>query len=285
MPRRPTESCASHDWTITPYAVVIESATTDNQATDESSAVPKPQLPTALGPIDVPARALVVVAHPDDIDFGSAGTVALLTSLGSHVAYCLVTSGEAGDDDMTVSAQDLAALRQTEQTAAGAEVGVSSIHWLGYPDGQVECNLDLRRDISRVIRIERPDLVITQSPTRNLESMYGSHPDHTETAEATLRAVYPDARNPRAFQAELLDQGHAPHAVSAVWIGSLEPDICIDITDVFDRKIAALRSHESQVGHRENLDEMMRDWGRRQGEQGGLPQGRLAESFRALDTR
>lgn len=235
--------------------------------------------------MDAPARTLVVVAHPDDIDFGSAGTVATLTSVGSYVAYCLVTSGEAGEDDMTVSTADLAALREAEQTAAAAEVGVDSIHWLRYPDGQVECNLDLRRDISRIIRIEKPDLVITQSPVRNLDSMYGSHPDHTETAEATLRAVYPDARNPRAFQAELLDQGYEPHAVPKVWIGLSEPDVFIDITDVFDRKMSALRSHKSQVGHRDNLDDMMRQWGQRLAEQGDLPEGRLAEAFRVLDTQ
>ncbi len=228
---------------------------------------------------------MVVVAHPDDIDFGSAGTVAQLTAAGSHVAYCLVTSGEAGEDDMTVSTNELAELREAEQTAAGKEVGVESIHWLRYPDGQVECNLDLRRDIARVIRIERPNLVITQSPTRNLDSVYGSHPDHTETAEATLRAVYPDSRNPRAFTAELLDEGHEPHTVPKVWIGLSEPSIFIDITEVFDRKMAALRSHESQVGHRDNLDEMMRQWGQRLAEQGQLPEGRLAEAFRELDTQ
>ncbi len=266
----------------------------DQQESDQPSGAQPPSngenansalITTADGPIDAPARVLVVVAHPDDIDFGSAGTVAQLTAVGSYVSYCLVTSGEAGEDDMTVSSAELAELREREQTAAGKEVGVESIHWLRYPDGQVECNLALRRDIARVIRIEKPDLVITQSPTRNLDSVYGSHPDHTETAEATLRAVYPDARNPRAFTAELLDQGYEPHTVPKVWIGQSEPDVYIDITDVFDRKMAALRSHQSQVGHRDNLDEMMRGWGQRLAEQGKLAEGRLAEAFRQLDTQ
>ena len=221
---------------------------------------------TAAGPIDVPERVLVVVAHPDDIDFGSAGTVAQLTKAGSHVAYCLVTSGEAGEDDMTVSSAELSAMREAEQTSAGSEVGVDTLHFLRHPDGMVEANLDLRRDISRIIRIEKPDVVITQSPERNYDSVYGSHPDHIETAEATLRAVYPDARNPRAFTTELLDQGYEPHVVNQVWIGQSTPNLFVDITDTFDAKIRALRSHQSQVAKRDeefNIEKLMREWGER----------------------
>ena len=164
-------------------------------------------IPTSEGPREAPGRVLIVVAHPDDIDFGTAGTVAQLTAAGSHVAYCLVTSGEAGEDDMTVSSTELAEMREAEQAAAAAVVGVTDLHWLRHPDGMVEANLELRRDIATVIRIEKPDVVITQSPFRNLDSTYGSHPDHMETAEATFRAVYPDARNPRAFTSELLGHG------------------------------------------------------------------------------
>lgn len=221
---------------------------------------------TKDGPIEVPERVLVVVAHPDDIDFAIAGTVARLTTAGSHVAYCLVTSGEAGEDDMTVSGTELARMREAEQTAAAAEVGVTSLHWLRHRDGMVEANFALRRDISRVIRIEQPDVVITQSPERDYDSVYGSHPDHIETGEATLRAVYPDARNPRAFTAELLDEGYAPHAVKSVWVGQIEPTLFVDITDSFDRKMRALRQHGSQVAKRDadtDMAGMMREWGTR----------------------
>ncbi len=255
------------------------------------------QFLTKDGPIEIPERVLVVVAHPDDIDFGTAGTVAQLTAAGSYVAYCLVTSGEAGEDDMTVSSTELAAMREAEQTAAAAEVGVSSVHWLRHPDGMVEANFALRREISRVIRIEKPDVVISQSPERNYDSVYGSHPDHLETAEATLRAVYPDARNPRAFTAELLDQGYAPHTVNNVWVGQIEPTLFVDITDSFDQKMRALRQHASQVAKRDadsDLAVLMRDWGERiaaVATKSGVDHfdaeknpGCLCEGYRILDT-
>lgn len=248
---------------------------------------------TADGPIEIPERVLVVVAHPDDIDFGIAGTVALLTKEGSYVSYCLVTSGEAGEDDMTVDAAGLAAMREAEQTAAAAEVGVTSLHWLHHPDGMVEASLDLRRDISRVIRIEKPDLVITQTPERNYESVYGSHPDHLATAEATLRAVYPDSRNPRAFTSELLDEGFEPHAVPQVWISQVDQNLFVDITDTYDVKMRALRSHASQVAKRDegfDLDNLMREWGQRMAAlatKKGVEHfegDRLCEAFRILNT-
>src|SRR5690348_14628797 len=141
-------------------------------------------------------RILVVVAHPDDIDFSTAGSVATWTDAGIEVVYCLVTSGEAGGDDRTLARSDMAALRRGEQTAAAKQVGVSDLRWLGYPDGRVEYTLDLRRDISRVIREVRPQRVVSMSPERSWDRVYGNHPDHLATAEATLAAVYPDSRNP-----------------------------------------------------------------------------------------
>lgn len=246
------------------------------------------QILTSDGMVDAPARVLVVVAHPDDIDFGTAGTVAQLTGAGAHVAYCLVTSGEAGEDDMTVSSEELAATREAEQTAAAAVVGVTEVYWLRHPDGMVQNGLELRRDIARVIRIEKPDVVITQSPFRNFDSTYGSHPDHLETAEATIRAVYPDARNPRAFTRELLDQGFLPHTVPTMWIGQQgDANLFIDTTDVFEKKIEALRHHISQVAKRDaefDLSKIMREWGERIARQGQMEDGRLAEGYRVLET-
>ncbi len=259
-----------------------------------------PHFLTVDGPIDIPERVLVIVAHPDDIDFGVAGTVAQLTAAGSHVAYCLVTSGEAGEDDMTVSADELRELREGEQTAAAAKVGVDTLHFLRHPDGMVEANMKLRCDISRIIRIEKPDVVITQSPERNYDSVYGSHPDHIETAEATLRAVYPDSRNPRAFTAELLEEGFEPHMVPHVWIGSTEQNLFVDITDSFDVKLEALRAHQSQVAKRDaefDLSKLMREWGERlahsaaklgidhfDNAEAGDPNNRIAEGYRVLNT-
>lgn len=247
------------------------------------------QILTAAGLRDAPDRALVVVAHPDDIDFGMAGTVAQLTAAGTHVAYCLVTSGEAGEDDMSFTSAELAATREAEQTAAAKTVGVTNVHWLRHPDGMVEANFQLRTDIARVIRIEKPAVVLSQSPFRNLESTYGSHPDHLETAEATMRAVYPDARNPRAFTSELLDQGFGPHAVQEMWVGGqASADLFIDITDSFDTKIEALRCHASQVAKRDAEDDlsvMMGEWGTRLAKQGNMDEGRMAEAFQVVNTQ
>ncbi|MFI5035955.1 MAG: PIG-L deacetylase family protein, partial [Acidimicrobiales bacterium] len=162
-------------------------------------------------------RALVVVAHPDDVDFGSAGTVAYLTKKDVEVAYCLVTSGDAGGDGSSHTREERTAIRETEQRAAAAEVGVTELTFLRWPDGQVEPTLLLRREIARVIRSFRPGLVITQSPERNYTRIRASHPDHLATGEATLRAVYPDARNPHAFP-ELAREGFEPHTVPTVWL-------------------------------------------------------------------
>ena len=232
---------------------------------------------------DVVKRALVVVAHPDDVDFGAAGTVAKLTSHGVDVAYCIVTSGDAGGDDSTHSKEERAEIREAEQRAAAGEVGVSELTFLRWPDGQVEPTLLLRREISRVIRLHRPDLVITQSPERNFERIFASHPDHLATGEATLRAVYPDARNPHAFP-ELVREGFEPHSVPVVWLSGFQPTMVVDITDTFERKHAALTRHESQVGDREGLEKMLRAWARLTAKNAGLGKGRLAEGFKVIST-
>jgi LmbE family N-acetylglucosaminyl deacetylase len=228
-------------------------------------------------------RALVVVAHPDDVDFGSAGTVAYLTKKDVEVAYCLVTSGDAGGDGSTHTREERTAMRENEQRAAAAEVGVTELTFLRWPDGQVEPTLLLRREIARCIRSFRPDLVITQSPERNYERIFASHPDHLSTGEATLRAVYPDARNPHAFP-ELLREGFEPHTVTKVWLAGVSPTMVVDITKTFDRKIAALRSHESQVGHRDDLGKFVRQWSRRTAKAAGMGKSRLAEGFRVITT-
>ncbi len=254
--------------------------TTD--ATEEID--PSRMLLTATGLIEAPARVLVVVAHPDDVDFGAAGTVAALTNAGSDVAYCMVTSGEAGSDHLTIDAAELQALREEEQAAAAKEVGVSELHWLHHPDGAVEVTIPLRRDITAVIRRTRPDVIISQSPERMLERIFASHPDHLAAGEATLRAVYPDARNPRSYP-ELLAEGLEPHTVTQVWMSAhKEADLRIDVTDTFDRKIAALRAHASQTGHRDDLEEMIRGWQTMTAAAAGMPEGRLAEAFKIVTT-
>ncbi|MGN6792486.1 MAG: PIG-L deacetylase family protein [Streptosporangiaceae bacterium] len=231
------------------------------------------------------ARILVITAHPDDVDFGLAGTVATWTDAGIDVVYCIVTNGDAGGSDPSMSRADMAVLRQAEQTAAAKCVGVGDVRFLGYPDGRVEASLDLRRDLARVIRQVRPDRVTCPSPERNYARMPTSHPDHRAVGSAALDAVYPDARNPFAFP-ELAAEGLDPWTVHQVWIsGGPQPNRFVDITDTFDRKIAALRAHESQTGHMDNLADMLRGWLSRSAELGGLPAGRLAEAFQTIEIR
>ncbi len=229
-------------------------------------------------------RALVVVAHPDDVDFGSAGTVATLTKHGVNVAYCIVTSGDAGGDDSTHTKEERSAIREAEQTAAAKEVGVTNLAFLRWPDGQVEPTLMLRKEITRAIRTQKPDLVITQSPERNWERIYASHPDHLAVGEATLRAVYPDARNPHAFP-ELVREGFAPHTVGEVWISSAQPTMVVDITKSFDAKIAALKQHVSQIGQREDIEKFLRRNSRLVAKNAGLGKAHMAEGFRVVATK
>jgi LmbE family N-acetylglucosaminyl deacetylase len=231
------------------------------------------------------ARVLVITAHPDDVDFGAAGTIAQWTEAGLAVSYCIVTNGEAGGSDPSVTRTEMAALRQAEQTAAAKQVGVSDLHFLGYPDGRVEATIGLRRDLARVIRLLRPDRVVCPSPERNYARTGASHPDHRAVGASALDAVYPDSRNPFAFTELLADEKLEPWTVREVWIsGSPTPTTYVDITDTFPRKVAALRSHVSQISDPDGLEEFLRGWLSRAAAQAGLPEGRLAEAFQVLQT-
>jgi LmbE family N-acetylglucosaminyl deacetylase len=232
---------------------------------------------------DEVSRALVIAAHPDDVDFGSAGTVAQWVEEGITVAYCIATSGEAGGSDRSVSRAEMVAIRQAEQTAAAKQVGVHDLHFLGYPDGQVEASLALRRDLARVIRLQRPHRVVCPSPERNYARLGVSHPDHRAVGSAALDAVYPDARNPFAFPELLATESLEPWTVREVWIaGSPEPNNYVDITDTFARKVAALRCHVSQIADPDALEDRLRGWLGQAAVAGGLPEGRLAEVFQVL---
>lgn len=229
-------------------------------------------------------RALCVMAHPDDVDFGSAGTVALWAKQGIEVSYCLVTDGDAGGFDPAVPRSEIAGIRRAEQTAAAEEVGVTDLTFLGYPDGRLVASLELRRDISRVIRQKRPDRVICQSPERNYARLFASHPDHLAAGEATLCAVYPDARNPFTFT-ELMDEGHEPWNVREVWMGAMQnPNRYVDITDTVELKLAALRRHESQLPDAEATMERVRQWVTMTAKAAGLAEGSAAEGYFVIET-
>ncbi|HEY6429451.1 MAG TPA: PIG-L deacetylase family protein [Acidimicrobiales bacterium] len=241
-----------------------------------------PQIPP-WSPEDGVRRVLMVTAHPDDVDFGSAGTVAAFTSAGVDVTYCVATNGDAGGSDLEMSRADVAALRQKEQRAAAAVVSVSDVRFLGHPDGAVQPTLDLRRDISRVIRQVRPERVITQSPERNWDFIYASHPDHLALGEAAVCAVYPDARNPFAFPELLQDEGLEPWTVHELWLmgpGDRSAAIAVETTATVDGKVTALLCHESQIPDREGLTKRVLEAARSQGEMAGLPAGSSAELYR-----
>lgn len=233
---------------------------------------------------EVPERVLVVTAHPDDVDFGAAGSVARWTAAGAEVVYCIITDGDAGGFDPAVPRSEIPGIRRAEQTAAAAVVGVTDLRFLGYPDGRLVPSIELRRDISRVIRQVRPTRVLAQSPERNWQRIYASHPDHLAAGEATICAVYPDARNPFAHP-ELAAEGHEAWTVPEVWLmAGPKPDRVVDTTDVIDRKLAALLAHESQHTDPARLEPLIRDWGTAMAALAALPEGRLAEPYQRIVT-
>lgn len=231
-------------------------------------------------------RVLAIMAHPDDVDFGAAGTVAQWTDRGIEVVYCLVTDGDAGGFDPTVPRNQIAGIRRAEQTAAAKEVGVSELVFLGYPDGRLLPTLELRKDLSRVIRQVRPQRVLTQCPQRNFARIYASHPDHLAAGEAALCAVYPDARNPFTFTELLEVEKLEAWSVQDVWMmGGPSPQHPVDITEQIDRKIGALMCHASQHPDPAQTETRVRAWGATVAEQFGLGPERAAEAFQVIDTR
>ena len=231
-------------------------------------------------PADPVERALVVTAHPDDVDFGAAGTIAQLAAAGTAVTYCIVTDGDAGGFDPQIPRSEIPSIRRAEQVAAAAVLGVDDVRFLGYRDGELEVSQGLRRDISRVIRQVRPQRMFIQSPERNWARIPASHPDHMAAGEAAIFSIYPDARNPFAHPSLLNDEGLDAWTVHDVWVmGAPEPNRVVDVTDQRPLKIAALRAHDSQTAHMDDLDERISQWMTAAAQAAGLPEGRLAEAF------
>jgi LmbE family N-acetylglucosaminyl deacetylase len=229
-------------------------------------------------------RVLAVMAHPDDVDFSAAGTIAAWTSAGVQVSYCILTSGDAGGFDDTPRAE-MPILRQKEQRAAAAVVGVSDVTFLGFADGTLYPTLEMRLAITREIRKVRPQRVICPSPERDYLALPRSHPDHRAVGSATLDSVYPDARNPFAHPQLLADEGLEAWTVGEVWIpAGTDATHHVDITDTFPLKYKALREHVSQTSHMENLEMMLRERGGRAAQDAGLPDGRIAERFLIVNT-
>jgi LmbE family N-acetylglucosaminyl deacetylase len=209
-----------------------------------------------------PRRVLIVMAHPDDGEFGSGGTLARWAAEGRDIYYCLITDGQAGDQgDKEITSEQLAAKRQVEAQDAANALGVQHpVIFLHYPDSRLEPTLQLRSDIARVIRRVKPQVVICQDPTRYWSGQgYINHPDHRIAGEATLGAIIPVAGTRLAFP-ELAAEGLEPHEVQEVYIsGTTEPDRWVDISGYLEEKIAALKAHKSQMRDWDPT-EMVREW-------------------------
>jgi LmbE family N-acetylglucosaminyl deacetylase len=229
-----------------------------------------------------PARVLSIHAHPDDQEFTVGGTLAKWARAGSHVATVCITSGGAGSNEHTppeMTREALVPIREEEQRQACRVLGIPDVIFLGFEDGMLQATLDLRRELTRVIRRFRPDAVVCGDPTvRYYGSMYMNHPDHRAASDAALDAVFPSAETRLIFP-ELLAEGLEPHKVRAVFIhGSDSPDTFIDISESLSAKLAALKEHRTQMGTWDPTD-MITGWAKMQGAPRKLE---AAESFRLM---
>jgi LmbE family N-acetylglucosaminyl deacetylase len=230
---------------------------------------------------------MVVVAHPDDAEFMCGGTVARWAAEGTEIIYVLGTSGDKGSDNPQVTSEQLMETREAEQREAARILGVKQVEFLRFPDAELVPDLTLRLAITRMIRLHRPDAVICQDPASRWSGRgYLQHPDHIAMGEATLAAVFPSARDRLTFP-QLLAEGLEPHKVTEVYLAaSSEADVWVDITGSFDKKLAALAAHVSQIGGDWDVEAMVRQWAQgiaNEARQRGFPGAdeiELAEGFK-----
>jgi LmbE family N-acetylglucosaminyl deacetylase len=228
-----------------------------------------------------PQKILVVLAHPDDPEFFCGATLARWAAAGHTIVYWLLTCGDKGTPDRSLMPEDLCRIRHEEQRKAAAVLGVKEVNFLGYPDGYLVPDLNLRKDITRIIRKERPDVMVTCDPqTLYVRETRLNHPDHRAAGHAALDAVYPTARDHLNFIELWKDEGLEPHIVREVWVsGTLQPNVVLDVTDTWETKIRALFEHKSQIGDPQELAERMRE---RHTDDSTLENPRYEEGFRRL---
>jgi LmbE family N-acetylglucosaminyl deacetylase len=205
-------------------------------------------------------RVMGVFAHPDDPEFFCGGTFARWAAEGAHITFVLATSGDKGSSDPEMTGERLAVIREEEERSAAQALGVKEVIFLRYPDGELQPTLQLRRDIVRLIRLKKPDIVVTCDPT---VFWFGdralNHPDHRAIGEAVLDSVYPTARDRLNFIELSRDEGLEPHKVKHVYIcGTYSPTVKVDVTDYIETKILALREHKSQIADMEAMAERQR---------------------------
>ena len=203
---------------------------------------------------------MFIFAHPDDIEFGTAGTAARWVQGGAEVAYVLLTSGDVGIADTALTRQEVTEIREKEQLAAAQTVGVQQVIFLREPDGTLVNSLELRRKLVREIRRFRPEVVVCGDPTVwFVNSTYVNHPDHRAAAAAAIESVFPAAGQPHVFE-ELAQEGLTAHKVRKLYVeGWGSGDTWVDITSTIDLKVAALRCHPSQMREWDPAP-MLREW-------------------------
>ncbi len=257
---------------------------TDSEKQMNDSAIPEravTKVDSAKEP-PAPKRVMTIQAHPDDQEFTVGGTVAKWARAGSEIVTVCITRGESGSNEKTdpgMTKDELARLRVDEQTNACRVLGVKDVVFLGYPDGALQPTISLRRDLTRVIRKYKPDVVITGDPTvRFYGNSYMNHPDHRVAADVALDAIFPSAGT-RLIFTELLSEGLEPHAVKRVFIhGSEKPDTFVDVGETIEVKVAALKEHHTQINDWDP-GQMMKEWAREEGKERGIE---YAEAFRQI---
>jgi LmbE family N-acetylglucosaminyl deacetylase len=217
-------------------------------------------------------RAMVIYAHPDDAEFGMAGTVAKWARAGVEVTYCMVTNGASGSQDPKMTRARLRAIRYAEQRAAAKILGVKRVVFLGFEDGYLYPTLEVRRAVARQIRKYRPDAILTMDPSARFSDSYVNHPDHIAVGEVVARSINPDASTRQMFPELWRKERLEPHKPSALFLLSFgAKGTVVDISSVMTTKVAALREHRSQLDA--DAVEFVRSWGRDIGKPAGYRYG------------
>ncbi len=230
-----------------------------------------------------PKVVLGVAAHPDDLEFSAAGSVAKYVAEGAQAYYLILTNANKGTEDRSITPDQLRDMRREEQRQAGQALGLTDVFFCDYDDGYLECTLDVKRDVARVIRRVKPDVVITLDPTTiySAERGFINHSDHRAAGQATLDAVYPLARDHLAFPELLTDEGLEPHKVRTVLMNSFgASNFLVDITAHMDTKLKALGAHASQLADPDMSYDVVKNWAAQAGAKAGV---KYAEGFIRID--